>query len=136
MIFKVVLDKKIHLLKLGQQATIEDLKRSISQAYKLQSESFVMFYIDEEGDDITLNDEHDFAILTSSEQKTMKIKVVLAAEEPTHIRSETEHIEAEPIEPIQVEEAKPEESSVMVDESLIAEKLKKLLPGLVAKVKT
>jgi translation elongation factor P/translation initiation factor 5A len=75
MIFKVVFDKKIHLLKLSQQASIEDLKRAVAQAYQLQPEAFTLYYIDEEGDDITLNDEHDYAIMTSSELKTMKIKV-------------------------------------------------------------
>ena len=75
MIFKVALDKKNHLIKLGQSGTVEDLKKSISQSFKLPSEGFTMCYVDEEGDDITLNDEHDFAILISSGLKNMKVKI-------------------------------------------------------------
>ena len=56
MIFKVVLNKKIHLIKLGEHSTINDLRNSILAAYKLNNDSFAMFYIDDEGDDITLND--------------------------------------------------------------------------------
>ena len=87
MIFKVVLDKKIHLVKLAQEATVQELKKAVSQAFKLRPEHFTMFYVDEEGDDITLNDEHDYAILLSSGQKTMKVKVVL--EEGQEIMNET-----------------------------------------------
>ena len=74
MIFKAALDKKNHLIKLGQSSTVEDLKKSIAQSFKLPSEGFTMCYVDEEGDDITLSDEHDFAILTSSGLKNMKVK--------------------------------------------------------------
>jgi len=47
MIFKVVLDKKIHLLKLHQKASIEDLKRSVAQAYQLQPSTFTLCYVDD-----------------------------------------------------------------------------------------
>ena len=130
MIFKVVLDKKIHLVKLAQETNIHELKKAVSQAFKLRPEQFTMFYVDEEGDDITLNDEHDYAILVSSGQKAMKVKVVL--EEGQQIMNETSMIEEKPVEV--VEEKKPE--PIVVEEEMIEEKLKKLLPGLVAKVKT
>ena len=87
MIFKVVLDKKIHLVKLAPEGNIRELKRAVAQAFKLRPEQFSMFYVDEEGDDITLNDEHDYAILLSSGQKAMKVKVVL--EEGQEIMNET-----------------------------------------------
>lgn len=77
MIFKVFLDKKIHLLKLSQNASIQDLKKAVAQAYQLRPQSFSLYYIDEEGDDITLNDQHDYAIMTSYQTKTKKIKVHL-----------------------------------------------------------
>ena len=81
MIFKIVFDNKIHLVKLAQEATIEQLRGAIGQAFKLHPRQFCMFYVDEEGDDITLNDEHDYAILLSTGQKTMKIKIALESNE-------------------------------------------------------
>jgi predicted transposase YdaD len=75
MIFKVLRNKKIHLLKLSQEASFEDLKKAVSQAFKLSPQDFSMCYVDEEGDDVSLNDEFDYSILVSSEQKIMKIKI-------------------------------------------------------------
>ena len=75
MIFKVTHGSKKHLLNPKPQESIEDLKKAVAQAFKLPINKFLMFYIDEEGDDITLNDEYDYAILTQSESKTVKIKI-------------------------------------------------------------
>ena len=55
--------------------TLEDLRKSISQAFKLQADQYSMFYVDEDGDEITLSDEHDFAVLTSTHEKMAKIKI-------------------------------------------------------------
>jgi hypothetical protein len=75
MIFKVFKDKKIHLVNLKEKQNFEELKKAIAQALKLPQGSFELSYTDEEGDLITLNDEQDFAILTSLGLKPMKITV-------------------------------------------------------------
>lgn len=50
MIFKVAFAKKIHLIKLAETTTLEDLKKSISHAFKLETDKYSMFYVDEDGD--------------------------------------------------------------------------------------
>lgn len=87
MIFKVSHDKKIHLINLKGKESIEELKKAIAQAFKLVASGFELSYIDEDGDQITLNDEQDFAILTSLSLKTMKINV---QEVDTDVKSESE----------------------------------------------
>ncbi len=75
MIFKAVFRKKIHLLNLKGQETIEELKKTVSSLFKLAPEHFEMFYIDEEGDQITLYDQQDFAILMFNSPKSVKIMI-------------------------------------------------------------
>lgn len=75
MIFKVILDKKIHLINLKDKEGIEELRKAIALSFKITVDSFEMSYIDEDGDEITLNDAQDFAILTSYGLKMMKVKL-------------------------------------------------------------
>lgn len=75
MIFKVALNNKMRLINFKGKESFEELRVAISQSFSLPRNGFEMSYIDEDGDEITLSDEQDFAILTSSDLKTMKIKV-------------------------------------------------------------
>jgi hypothetical protein len=50
MIFKAVLDKKIHLINLKGKESIEELRKAIAFSFKLPSDSFEMSYLDEDGD--------------------------------------------------------------------------------------
>jgi hypothetical protein len=73
MLFKVVNDKEIHIIKSHNAQTLEELSNSIPLLFKQCPRSFYLAYIDEDGDEITLETESDYNILLRNGYKSAKI---------------------------------------------------------------
>ena len=75
MLFKVVFDKEIHILKSNNVKSLQDLKNSIPKVFKIYPKNFYLTYLDEDSDEITLATEADFSILLSTNTKSTKVMI-------------------------------------------------------------
>lgn len=75
MIFKVILNKEIHIVKSTDKPTLAELKKFLPSYFKKLPEKYILSYLDEDGDEIVLNDQYDYEILLGSSVKTAKINI-------------------------------------------------------------
>ena len=148
MVFKLIYGKQIHLTSSQDKQQLPQLQAFIQSHFKTLPERYALTYIDEEGDEITLNDQNDYAILLGNKAKTTKIIlreinqdfIDMTAKLTIHELEEPEKKERFMIEPIQQQaESEPvqEESRASeIDDSLIEEKIRKMMPDIISQVKS
>ncbi len=74
MFFKISLGKEIHVMN-SKESTVSltELKDFIKKVFKKLPQKFMLTYVDNEGDQITLGNENDIKILNESDFKCVKI---------------------------------------------------------------
>jgi len=75
MILKVTFAKKTHLINIKDKPNIADLYTAINLIFKSLPSRYTLSYLDEDGDEITLQDQQDYQILMSSNNKTTKVNI-------------------------------------------------------------
>ena len=75
MIFKVILNKEIHIIKSTDKPTLAELKKFLPNYFKKLPQKYILSYLDEDSDEIVLNDQYDYEILLGSGAKTVKINI-------------------------------------------------------------
>jgi len=75
MILKVTFAKKTHLINITDKPNIADLYTAINLIFKSLPSRYTLSYLDEDGDEITLQDQQDYQILMSSNNKTTKVNI-------------------------------------------------------------
>ena len=73
MVFKLIYGKQIHLTGSQDKQELCQLRAFIQSHFKALPQKYALTYLDEEGDEITLNDQNDYAILLGNRAKTTKI---------------------------------------------------------------
>lgn len=81
MILKLTFGKKTHLINISDKPNIADLQRSINHIFKSLPSKYTLSYFDEDGDEITLQDQQDYQVLVSSNAKTAKVNIKEVNEE-------------------------------------------------------
>jgi hypothetical protein len=149
MIFKVIFGKQIYLIKPTDKPRFEDFLSSVLSTFKALPNRFTFSYLDEDGDEITLKNQSDYEVLLGSGAKTAKITIRETNEDFMEV---TNVIPVDLTQKIEIEEEKPAEKMVeeqldlssvaveqpefTIEDSMIEEKLKKLLPEIVSKIKS
>jgi len=157
MFFKIALGKEIHVMNAKEESvSLADLKDFIRKVFKKLPAKFMLFYVDSDGDQITLGNENDIKILNESGFKSVKIIVEETSEDffdqtqEVAIESEVDLIQEQevPVEDLaekeQVEEVKVEvpvelnESSISNIENLdesIEIKVRNMMPNIIDQVR-
>jgi hypothetical protein len=105
MLFKVINDKEIHIIKSQSVQTLQELRNCVPQIFKQHPLNFYLAYIDEDGDEITLETDSDYNILIKTGQKNAKI---LIKERAHDFEEDTQKIEI-------VEEDAPKETMSQIE---------------------
>ena len=63
MLFKIIFGKEIHVMNPKDKSTLVQLKEFIRTVFKRLPSKYILTYTDAEGDQITLGNESDIAIL-------------------------------------------------------------------------
>jgi len=149
MFFKIVFGKEIHVMNAKETTSLSELRSFVKGVFKRLPPKYMLSYIDNEGDQITLGNESDVKVLQESGLKSVKLVIeetseeffdqtveVIVEDDEKNVETEVElaKIEEPPSLPIELNESSISNVS-NIDES-IEEKMKKLLPDLIARVKT
>ena len=73
MIFKVIFGSEIHILKSTDKQRFHQLLGSLPSVFKSLPARFKLSYLDEEGDEITFEDQNDYDVLLGTGLKSVKI---------------------------------------------------------------
>lgn len=145
MFFKVAFRKEIHVLSTETNVNFKKLSEFINSAFKKLPQRYHITYKDADGDTICLFNDLDLKILLESGFNRVRLEIQETSEDfydetqEIQIHEDIEEKKEEPIEPIQEKEEELNVSSVLsnaqnLDDS-ISEKLSKILPDLVSKIK-
>lgn len=66
MLFKITFKEETHLMKMKKGQSFADLKYHTEKAFKKLPSNYCYVYLDEDGDEINLDNEHDFQSLSES----------------------------------------------------------------------
>jgi hypothetical protein len=81
MIFKVQFGKQIHLVNSNDKLRIDQFLTVLPSVFKTLPNKYSLSYLDEDGDEITLKDQSDYAVLLKSGLKTVRITIRESNEE-------------------------------------------------------
>jgi hypothetical protein len=75
MIFKVIFGSEIHVVKSTNKEKFTQFIKLLPSLFKSLPAKFKLSYLDEEGDEITFEDQNDYDVLLGTEQKSVKILI-------------------------------------------------------------
>lgn len=73
MIFKVIFGEEIHVLKSSNKQKFTEFLSTLPSVFKALPKRYKLSYLDEDGDQITFEDQSDYDVLLSTGQKSVKI---------------------------------------------------------------
>lgn len=142
MIFKVIFGSEIHIVKSTDKPRFHQLLSFLPTVFKTLPSKFKLSYHDEEGDEITFEDQSDYDVLLATKQKSVKITIKEINEDFIEMTNEI-HIDQFHQDMIEQEVSEikhPQKKSVNesqdIDTSLIEEKIKMMMPEIISKIKT
>lgn len=91
--FKVSFGKEIHIVNSEGRATFTDFKLCLPTIFKKLPDRFMLSYIDQDGDQITITNDHDYKIMLETGLKY--IKILLKEVEKGEFYDQTQIVELE-----------------------------------------
>jgi translation elongation factor P/translation initiation factor 5A len=73
MIFKVIFGSEIHIIKSTDKQKFQQFLSVLPTVFKSLPNRYKLSYLDEEGDEITFEDQNDYNILLGTGQRSVKI---------------------------------------------------------------
>ena len=76
MLFKILLKDETHLMKLKEGQKFEDFRNYVLTAFKKLPPAYHIVYIDEDGDSINLDNQHDFDSLLELGLAKVNVQII------------------------------------------------------------